>query len=336
MSPPAGIGIASRASRVSSGNDAWSLPAAGLDHDTNHGVAMPPASPIRLIAIDIDGTLLDSHGELPPRNRRAVHRAIDHGIYVALVTGRAFHHARPIAEALAPEQAPDALALIVSNGALTKRADGATLDRRLVPRDAARAIVIAMRPRHQGVAVIFDRPDARQYVYEGIDWSHPQRHWYYERNRAFITRVEPIEAALTEDPAQVAFTGGVDRMRALADEVSGLPQARDVTITLTEYAERDFSLLDVIAGGWSKGAALRAWTHALGLDRSAVMAVGDNLNDREMLQFAGRPVVMGNAVEPLKELGWPLTATHDECGLADAIEEVVADRLDTRSRPASV
>ena len=284
---------------------------------------MPPASPIRLVAIDIDGTLLDGRGKLPARNRRAVHQAIEHGMHVVLVTGRAFHHARPVAAALAPRHAPDALALIVSNGALTKRADGTTLDSRLVPRDVALAIVKEMRPRHRGVAVIFDRTDARQYVYEGIDWSHPQRRWYYERNRAFITRVEPIEAALTGDPAQVAFTGGVEQMRALAGEVRRLPQAPGVTITLTEYAERDFSLLDLIAGGWSKGAALAGWTRRLALERSAVMAVGDNLNDREMLAFAGWPVVMGNAVEPLKQFGWPVTATHDDCGLADAIEEAI-------------
>ena len=283
---------------------------------------MTSENPIRLIAIDIDGTLLDSRSALPGRNRRAVHRAIEQGIRVVLVTGRAFHHAQPIAGALAPEHAPDALALIVSNGALTKRADGTTVDRRLVPCGTALAIVTAMRSRHRGVAVIFDRPDARQYVFERIDWSHPQRHWYYERNRAFITRVEPIDRALTEDPAQVAFTGGVEQMRALADEVRRLPEAPDVTITLTEYAERDFSLLDLIAGGWSKGAALREHARRLGLDRAAVMAVGDNLNDREMLAFAGRPVVMGNAVEPLKKLGWEITATHDECGLADAIDRV--------------
>ena len=297
---------------------------------------MPPDSPIRLIAIDIDGTLLDGRGALPPRNRRAVHRAIEHGIQVVLATGRAFHHALPIAKALAPEHAPGAVALIVSNGALTKRADGTTVDSRLVPRNTARAIVEAMRPRHRGVAIIFDRPDAGQYVFERIDWSHPQRHWYYERNRAFITRVEPIDAALTEDPVQVAFTGGVEQMRALADEVRALPQAPEVTITLTEYAERDFSLLDLIAGGWSKGAALAAYAHRLELDRTAVMAVGDNLNDREMLEFAGRPVVMGNAVEPLKQLGWEITATHDECGLAAAIDAVVGNGSNIRGRSSAV
>ena len=286
----------------------------------------PPANPIRLIAIDVDGTLLDGRGRLPPRNRLAVQRAIDAGVQVALVTGRAFHHARPVAEELAPAHAPDALALIVSNGGLTKRLDGATLDRRLLPRATARALVTAMRPRHAGAAVIFDRPDARQYVYEGIDWSHPQRAWYYERNRAFMTRVEPLETALDDDPVQVAFTGGVAAMRTLAAELRRRPEAAGLTPTLTEYAARDFSLLDVVAAGCSKGAALAAWSRRLGVEPDAVMAVGDNLNDREMLAFAGRPVVMGNAVEALKEPGWEITATHDECGLADAIDTVVGVR----------
>ena len=298
---------------------------------------MPPNGPIRLIAIDIDGTLLDGRGRLPPRNRRAVRRAIDEGVHVVLVTGRAFHHARPIADELAPAHAPNRLALIVSNGALTKRLDGATLDRRLLPRETARALVAAPRPRGQGIAILFDRPDARQYVYEGIDWSHPQRAWYYERNRAFMTRVEPIETALDDDdPIQVAFTGGVAGMRALAAEVRRRPEAAAVTPTLTEYAARDFSLLDLVAAGCSKGTALAAWSRRLGVEPDAVMAVGDNLNDREMLAFAGRPVVMGNAVESLKEPGWEVTATHDECGLADAIETVTSNGPDARGRTSSV
>ena len=298
---------------------------------------MPPNGPIRLIAIDIDGTLLDGRGRLPPRNRRAVRRAIDEGVQVVLVTGRAFHHARPIADELAPAHAPNRLALIVSNGALTKQLDGATLDRRLLPRETARALVAAPRPRGQGIAILFDRPDARQYVYEGIDWSHPQRAWYYERNRAFMTRVEPIETALDDDdPIQVAFTGGVAGMRTLAAEVRRRPEAAAVTPTLTEYAARDFSLLDLVAAGCSKGTALAAWSRRLGVEPDAVMAVGDNLNDREMLAFAGRPVVMGNAVESLKEPGWEVTATHDECGLADAIETVTSNGPDARGRTSSV
>ncbi len=235
-----------------------------------------------------------------------------------LATGRAFHHARPVAERL-----DTPVTLIVNNGALVKTRDGETLASRPVPRDLVRALVAGTRPVRGGAALIFDRPDDRQYVYERIDWSHPQRKWYYQRNRVFMTRVEPLEAALDDDPVQVAFTGGVADMRILAGHVRGLPCARTLTVTLTEYEQRDFSLLDVTAEGCSKGAALGDWAARRGVPRAGIMAVGDNLNDLDMLALAGHPVVMGNAVDELKRRGWPMTAGHDEAGLASAIRERV-------------
>ena len=67
----------------------------------------------------------------------------------------------------------------------------------------------------------------------------------------------------------------------------------------------------------------------LQIDRDNVMAVGDNLNDREMLAFAGAPVVMGNAVAPLLDRGWPVTGTHDDCGLAQALDGLLEARGET-------
>ena len=279
--------------------------------------------PIRLIAVDIDGTLLDSRGKLPAVNRQAVHDALGAGVVVTLVTGRTYHHAQPVATALAPQG--DALTLIVSNGALIKRANGETLHRCVLERSHAREIIETVRQRRAGAALIFDRPGAEQYIYEGIDWQHPNRRAYYERNKVFMTEHSPLEDALTDDPVQVAFTGGVTEMRDLAKHLRALSLARHVTITLTEYIARDFSLLDVIAGGCSKGSALAVWTEMLGIEAASVMAVGDNLNDREMLAFSGHPVVMGNAVPDLKTLGWTMTGRHDDGGLADAIRHALSD-----------
>ena len=131
------------------------------------------------------------------------------------------------------------------------------------------------------------------------------------------------DAHVDDDPVQVAFTGGVADMRVLAGRVRRLPCARTLTVTLTEYEQRDFSLLDVIAEGCSKGAALRNWAARRQVPQAAIMAVGDNLNDVDMLELAGHPVVMGNAVAELKRCGWPLTAGHDEAGLARAIHDRV-------------
>ena len=88
---------------------------------------------------------------------------------------------------------------------------------------------------------------------------------------------------------------------------------------LTEYAHRDFSLVDVCAAGTTKGSGLAAVASLLGIDRDEVMAVGDNYNDREMLEWAGVGVVMGNASEEIRAAGFEVTGTNDECGLAQAI-----------------
>ena len=267
---------------------------------------------IRLIGIDVDGTLLDSRGELPAENVAAIHEAAAAGIHVALVTGRSYPFARPVADAL-----PASLSLIVSNGAVERAMDGATLARRLLHRDVARAVLDATRPFRHAAALIFDRDAERQVMFETMDWEHPGRKGYWARNRSLIAQAVPLEEALTEDPIQVMFNGGVDSMRGLAEALR--EQAAGFAVSLTEYERRDFSLVDITSPLATKGRAL-AWRAAeLGLDREEVMAVGDNYNDIEMLEFAGRPVVMENAVDSLKTRGWAITGHQDEAGLAEAI-----------------
>ena len=281
--------------------------------------AAPHGGAIRLIAIDIDGTLLDSEGHIPEANQQAILNATAQGIEVVLATGRTFHHACPIADRL---ETP--LILIVSNGALVKRSDGKTLACRFIPRHLARDLVVATRPIREGAALIFDRSDARQYIYERIDWSHEQRERYYERNKVYMTKVEALEVALDEEPVQLTFNGPVAEMRTLNTHIRELESARNLTLTLTEYEDRNFSLLDITAAGCSKGATLADWASRRNVPPGEIMAVGDNLNDLEMLQFVGHPVVMGNAVPKLKEMadqyGWPSTTDNEHDGLAQAIK----------------
>ena len=138
---------------------------------------------IRLLAIDIDGTLLDSRGRLPDAHRDALVEAAAQGIDVALVTGRSFHFTAPIADLL-----PIPLTLVVNNGAVVKRKTGETEIRNLLSGDAARVVLAETRHLEDCVAVVFDRPDERQIVFERMDWSHPNRRGYYEKNKAFIAR----------------------------------------------------------------------------------------------------------------------------------------------------
>jgi Cof subfamily protein (haloacid dehalogenase superfamily) len=282
---------------------------------------------IRLLALDIDGTLLDSHGRVPDANARAILEAVEAGVTVALATGRRYDFARPVVSQIA---AP--LTLILSNGAVTKTSGGDTLARHLLPRDVARDVIRQVPQHRDSAAVIFDRPREGQVVYEVIDWEHPHHQRFFASNRPFLSEVAPLEDCLTEDPIQVMFTGTCGAMRQVfADLRHGVPGegiVREVPyeVALTEYVHRDFSLVDVIRAGCSKGSALRELASHLGVPAASVMAVGDNLNDLPMLEFAGWPVLMGNAIPDLRARGWTMTATNDEAGVAMAIEEHILAR----------
>jgi Cof subfamily protein (haloacid dehalogenase superfamily) len=272
---------------------------------------------IRLLAIDIDGTLLDRHGHLPDAHRDALIEASERGIDVALVTGRAFHFARPVADLL-----PIPLTLIVNNGAVVKRKSGETELRHLLPRDAARRILLETRAFDDSVAIVFDRLDERQIVFERMDWSHENRRGYYRKNQAFIAQAAaPLAEALSEDPIQVMFNGSVAPMRELVAALRALPIADQYSVAVTEYVDRDFSLVDVNGAGCSKGTTLSRWVAARGMTAAEVMAIGDNLNDIEMLDFAGTAVVMGNAAIAIRLRGYHLTGSNDEGGLAAAIRQ---------------
>ena len=267
---------------------------------------------IRLLALDIDGTLLDSHGQLPAENIDAIARAIDHGVEVALATGRRYDFARPVFE-----QLPSPLTLVLSNGAVVKKRDGETLMRRLLPRAIAREVLEAVPQHRHEAAVTFDRVGERQIIYQVIDWDHPRHHKFFASNRPYLGESNPLEDCLTEDPVQVMFTGGCREMRDLFGELRGNAQ---YSVALTEYEFRDFSLVDVMQAGCSKGSALADWARQRGYQPDEVMAVGDNLNDIEMLEFAGTPVVMGNGIADLHSRGWAVTGTNDEAGVAQAVE----------------
>jgi Cof subfamily protein (haloacid dehalogenase superfamily) len=270
---------------------------------------------VKLIALDIDGTLLDSRWTLPEANRAAIAEATRRGIEVALVTGRRYNFAMPIATQLG---AP--LTMIVSNGALIRTQDGQTHLRHLLPRKTAARVLEITRPWRDSTAVIFDRPQANQVILEVFASGDPIRSAYYARNKEFLGQAVPLESCLNEDPLQVMLSGKVEPMREAERVLRGAQATEGFKVAATVYESRDFSMIDVLHPHCSKGAALAEWATLRGLTREEVMAIGDNHNDLEMLSFAGVPVVMGNCVPELRNFGWHETASNDHNGVAAAIE----------------
>jgi Cof subfamily protein (haloacid dehalogenase superfamily) len=270
---------------------------------------------VRLIALDIDGTLLDSRWELPEANRSAIAEASRRGIEVALVTGRRYDFALPIAKQL---EAP--VTMIVSNGAIIRNHEGETRVKHLLPRETAVRVLHLAEAWRRNAALIFDRPQENQIMVESFDWDDPNRQAYYARYRESFGLHKPLEGCLTEDPIQVMFAGRLGAMREAEAALREAPIAAEFGIALTVYESRDFGMIDVIHPDCSKGSSLAEWVSLRGFAREEVMAIGDNHNDLEMLSYAGIPVVMGNSVPELKAFGWHETGSNDEDGVARAIE----------------
>jgi Cof subfamily protein (haloacid dehalogenase superfamily) len=274
--------------------------------------------------MDIDGTLLNSKSQVSAANSLAIVEAVARGIEIVLVTGRRFDFALPIAQAL-----PCDLHMIVNNGALAKSRDGTTHLRHLLSAETARRVLESTSEFRANAAVVFDRPNTRQVILEKVDWDDPFRGGYFRRNREYIAEMAPLVSCLNgEDPIQVMYTGQCLPMRAAMKTLAALPFAGEFTLALTEYESRDLSILDVLPRGVTKGNTLKEWVRRRGIPSESVMAIGDNWNDREMLEFAGCPVVMGNSVAELKSLGWPITLSNDEDGLAAAIYRYALGKAD--------
>jgi len=275
-----------------------------------------PADSLRLIAIDIDGTLLNPEFQISGTDLAALRRAHAQGIEVILVTGRRHTFALPIAEQLGFD-----LWLVSSNGAITRSLGGETFHRDLLPEETCRKLVGAMQEFRGQTVLTFDSDGPGTIVIERLDKLEGSIQRWLEKNMKYIQFVVPIENALTTDPVQAMFCGPIaDMKRALQVlESCGLP----ITVLRTEYPGRDLSIVDVLNAGCSKGHALERWASYRRITREQVMAVGDNYNDVEMLAFAGHPFIMGNASKELRGRGWKLTRSNAESGVAAAIEHVL-------------
>ncbi len=207
-----------------------------------------------MLAVDIDGTLLNSQSHISQVDLDALCRAHESGVEVLLVTGRRHTFALPMAEQLGFD-----LWLISSNGAVTRSIHGKTFHRDLLPVGTCRQLCGAMHDFRGNTVITFDKESKGALVLERMDeLTHSIQRWL-EKNLHFIDFVIPIEDALVADPVQAMFCGPIVRMHeALAWlDASGLRER--ITVVRTEYPLRDLSIVDVLNRECSKGHAVERW-----------------------------------------------------------------------------
>jgi Cof subfamily protein (haloacid dehalogenase superfamily) len=284
----------------------------------------------------MDGTLLPAIGHaLTPRVARALKAAQEAGIAVVVATGRRAAYTAPI---LHGHGLRADMPLITSNGAVIRTLGGEPIHRCHMEARVARGLCGLLRPF--GVLVFtFDRPGRGELVLEELEQASGRISLWVEANRNAIEVVKPLELALADgdDPIQGMVTGTIGMMRKAEEAIKGSEWSGCCECVRTEYPGRDLSILDLLPKGVSKGWALERLAARLGVDRKATMAIGDNWNDVDMLEWAGQGVMMGNAALELRAMakmrGWKQAPPNDQDGVAVVLEAAVAKVLAANMRP---
>ena len=287
---------------------------------------------IKLLALDLDGTLLNSRGEISEINLEAIMQAEAKGVLVTIATGRRFRDALPVARQI-NLNAP----LICHNGALLKYADTletvavSTLEKETV-REVLRVgkefggdALVSADPNGKGV-LLYDKISAENVpLQKYIQWS--KRLHGAEAEEA-VHHVKKLENVCDEiETIHISFSGACAPMRDLQKVLEG--ELKDTTnILTTVYPHLDFTLIDILPPDASKGVGVEKLALLNSLSAENVMVMGDNFNDLEMLEYAGTAVLMGNASpELLEREEFYTTLSNDENGVALAIEKFILGEL---------
>lgn len=286
---------------------------------------------IKLLALDLDGTLLNSRGEISQANREAISAAENAGVLVTIATGRRYRDARPVGLKL-ELNAP----LVTHNGALVKYARSLeTVGATLLDIEATREIVrvgkqyggdalVSTDPHGKG-SMLYDRvSDDNIPLQKYLAWA--ARMHGAEAHDA-VAHVEDLHDALPDHQViHISFSGPCEPMQSMLDTLRR-ELSTEVTILPTVYPRMDFTLIDILPPGVSKGSGVGTIAALNAIARSEVMVIGDNYNDLDMLEFAGQPVIMGNADPGLLERQeFYTTLSNDENGVADAIRRFILEK----------
>ncbi|HEX2034598.1 MAG TPA: Cof-type HAD-IIB family hydrolase [Chloroflexota bacterium] len=283
----------------------------------------------KLIAVDVDGTLLTSRGVISPRTRAALRHAIAGGAQLVVATGRRRTSARPILE---PLKLP--YILVSSQGAAVWQ-DGALVAHSHLPAPAARIALEIIRQHGLATAILGNSLQEEVIWVDGNWHSDPRLAAYLKRNQHVVRPFHP--AAFDHDPIEFIVMGSMERLERLDEALTGHHVAPAVDPPAEAGPTEEHPLWRVIfsrnqftAGGaievvgptTSKAAALAVLCERLGLTPSQVVAFGDNVNDVEMLEFAGLGVAMGNATDDARAVADRIAPSNDEDGIAVVLEEL--------------
>ncbi len=263
---------------------------------------------IKLIVIDIDGTLLNSKMELSERNEKAIKAAAAKGVQIAFATGKSYNAAKHLFEKL-ELKAPG----IFVQGLITYDASGSITHQQVLSTAVCRKVITFAEERgfyllaYSGARVLTRTVNQR--IYDEMAKYHE-----------ILEPAGSLYNLLGEVP--------INKIVAIGEDGRATKALRWQLNTMLDSSARVVQagiahMLEIVPAGVSKGSALKMLTKDLRIPADQVMAIGDAENDIEMIQFAGLGVAMGQADDAVKSHAKYVAPSHDEDGVADAIEKFI-------------
>ena len=294
-----------------------------------------------LLAVDLDGTLFGPDGRVSPRNRAAVARARDAGLEVVICTGRGFVESTAAVESIdgtRTARGHDVAPVVCAGGAMVVDAATArTLHRWPMNRELVRRLCDHFAERRRAPLLLKDR-DAAGYDYLVVDsgpLEYPTR-WWFDVMDVLVRHIDhPDHDEHPEHTVRVGFAATADEMRELAHSVHETFGREAVTQHFAAIASKNrdpgsgvkddsIHLLEVFDPQVSKWTAIHRVALEQGIRRERIAAIGDEVNDRAMIEGAALGVAMGNAVDAVREVADVVAPSHAEDGVAHAIDNILA------------
>lgn len=259
--------------------------------------------PYRLLACDLDGTILEHNRHISERVRRAISLARERGVQIALVTGRSFQSALPYARLIDVH-----LPLICYQGGLIQHPDtGETLYRASLARELAQETIELSQARGWQLLL---------YTTDEIilsEYRYPEK-VYRQMLGPTVRQVEDLEAAVDGGPIKMTILAAEDASPAIEDEM------HERFVGRMEIVRSHSMFVEALPAGVSKGHALARLAEYLDVPQRSVMAIGDQDNDASMVTWAGLGIAMGNGSPLCKSVADWIAPTIKEDGSAEAIE----------------
>ncbi|MDJ0788205.1 MAG: HAD-IIB family hydrolase [Myxococcota bacterium] len=283
--------------------------------------AVAPTRHVRMLVLDLDGTIVGDGEHISPGVRSALAEARREGLSVVIATGRRWRRTRSVIESLGGE-----LPAVCQGGALTKDARGETLAAQTFPAEVCAGLT-EIFARH-GQTFIGQRDDADGggdfVVDRALTWN-PWTTRYVERNRAFASVQLELRGQGRPDILTAAAFGEAGPLYAAKRDIDAELSGQAEAVVMSGFDGAPFCL-QVVRARATKWEGLAPLLQAAGVAPHEVCAVGDEVNDLSMIRGAGLGVAMGNATPPVAEAADFVTGSIEEDGVAHLVSRILEGR----------